>query len=289
METTFAVDDQAAWAALMPQLKICDPESIVAFAPFQVDAETGAALDRLIRTEGYFQLDPVQWCLPWAEMARAAATMRAAGLSPCFVFMYDEFWLAFAKLDPLIRAIMGDDYQALPAFWAWYIDPESDESGWRPHRDMTEGAIRPDGMPNAITVWLPLTDATTLNSCIHVVPADRDPGYNADTGAAAFAMGDIRALPAQAGSILCWTQGIMHWGSHSSSRAVEARISMAFEYQRGDVPPFRTPLLQPRELPSFEDRLKLICMQILFYAHMYDVPPEMTAIAHEILGVQPEG
>ena len=151
------------------------------------------------------------------------------------------------------------------------------------------GAVRPDGVPNAVTVWLPLTDATTLNSCIHVVPADRDPGYRTGGGANAFEMGDIRALPAQAGSILCWTQALMHWGSHSSPRAVAPRISIAFEYQRADVPPFRTPLLQPGELPSFEDRLKLICMQILFYAHMYDVPPEMTAIAHQILGTNSAG
>src|ERR1700728_5302703 len=106
-EMTFAIDDPAAWAALVPQLKICDAEAAANFETFNVEPGTGEALNHLMLTEGYFQLDPVEWALPWDEMAQAVATMRAAGLSTCFAFMYDEFWLAFAKLDPLLKSIVG--------------------------------------------------------------------------------------------------------------------------------------------------------------------------------------
>ena len=54
---TFAIDDPASWAALVPQLKICDAEAAANFETFNVEPGTGEALNHLMLTEGYFQLD----------------------------------------------------------------------------------------------------------------------------------------------------------------------------------------------------------------------------------------
>jgi hypothetical protein len=75
----------------------------------------------------------------------------------------------------------------------------------------------------------------------------------------------IRALPAGAGSNLGWRQNLLHWGGKSCERALEPRISLGFEFQRGDTRPYNDPLLDPLAIPGFEQRLGLIGKQILQY------------------------
>ena len=83
-------------------------------------------------------------------------------------------------------------------------------------------------------------------------------------------LADIKALPADPGDLLIWTQEVFHWGSSSlDNHDEESRISIAYEFQRNDVKPFREFLLDPNTLPTFDERLVLISMQILQYTHMY--------------------
>ena len=93
---------------------------------------------------------------------------------PVFAFVYDEFWSVCAKLAPLLGSLLTHDYRQLPDFWVWYVDPQVEASGWRPHRDKGPGSLLPDGSPKSVTVWIPLTDATPLNGCIYVVPSHLD-------------------------------------------------------------------------------------------------------------------
>jgi hypothetical protein len=217
-------------------------------------------------------------------MAEAVARIRNLGLPPAFAFVYDEFWLVFAKLDGLIRSILGERYQLLPDFWAWYIDPAADEAGWKPHRDKGPMSLRSDGTAKSLTIWIPLTDATPLNSCMYMLPANRDPLYHVGGSEVRFDPPDIRALPAGAGSILCWNQAVLHWGSRSAKHAPAPRISIAAEFQRGDEPAFREPLLAPLSLPNFRTRLALIAKQILQYRHMYPLDPALEAVTLRLIG-----
>jgi hypothetical protein len=277
------IDRVETWRALVPALTVCDDAIMANFAPLDFSPELLAGTTDALMGEGYFQLDPPEWDLPWQDMATTVTSLRSQGLSTCFAFMYDQFWLAFARLHQLLGHNLGPDYQLLGAFWAWHIDPKSDEAGWTPHRDRGRMALNPDGSPKALTVWLPLTDATPLNGCIYLVPADRDLTYNTpDEDSPRFAHADIRALPAKAGSILCWNQAVLHWGSHSASRARHPRISMAFEFQRGDIEPLQSTQIPPFVLPPFRERLILTCLQILQYKHMYPLAPEMEVM---VLGV----
>lgn len=282
--TRAVLTDPAAWRAVAPDLTITAEGGAIGTPPFDIDEASADALGFLIRSQGYLHLPPVDWGLPIATMAEALGALRKLGLSPTFGYLFDEFWAMFAKLDPMLVSLLGPDYRALPDFWAWYVDPDSGESGWSPHRDRGRATLRDDGGPNSLTVWLPLTDATPLNSCMYVVPADRDPTYGTDEEQDfRFAFADIRALPAPAGSILAWNQALAHWGSHATPLAAGPRLSISFEFQRGDIEPLSRPLTRPRTLPPFAMRLRLVCMQLLQYKHMYPLDPALEAVARDVL------
>ena len=46
--------------------------------------------------------------------------------------------------------------------------------------------------------------------------------------------------------------------------------------------PFNQPLIEPLTIPNFEIRLKLVCKQILQYAHMYPLQPDIELFAKKI-------
>jgi hypothetical protein len=208
IDRTTDIRDPNTWRALAPALApalAIDALLPPGFTPFAIGAAEAQQLASAVRREGYLQLDPVDWGLPISGMAEAIANLHRAGWPAVFGFVYDEFWLAFGKLDRLIAGILDGPYAALPDFWAWHIDPASDDSGWAPHRDKGRHALFEDGSPKSLTVWLPLTDATPLNGCMYLVPADRDPTYGReDEIELRFRPQDIRALPAAAGGILLW-------------------------------------------------------------------------------------
>lgn len=275
---------QEFWRQLAPSLHIEDAEYLRGASILQVSTEIGTSLKELMRVEGYFQLPPPQWGMPLDDMAALVALLDARAIPAPFAFLFDEFWLLFAKLAPLVETQLGDGFFMLPDFWVWFVDPKRDDRGWSPHRDKGYQALRSDGSPKSVTVWLPLTEANTLNGCMYLVPADRDPTYGTpQDGEWKFAHADIRALPARPGSILMWNQAVLHWGSHTNSRETRPRISAAFEFQAGDVPAFNQPLLDPRKVPAFPFRLKLIAKQILQYQHMYALAPEIRQRAEQIL------
>ena len=275
---------RAFWQALAPALHIQDPTFLGSASLFAIDEGNGAAIRDLVRREGYCQLPPVVWALPFDQMTALIARLDAAGIPVAFAFVFDEFWTLFLKLHSIIEALLGPGYLRLPDFWVWFVDPRRGDSGWRPHRDKTSATLRADGSPTSLTVWLPLTDATPLNGCMYMVPADRDPTYNTpEQGTWKFAHQDIRALPAQAGAILMWNQAVVHWGSSGSPRETQPRISVALEFQAGDVAPYNTPLMPPFTIPGFESRLQLIAKQILQYQHMYPLADDVKAAAQRLL------
>ncbi|GGP22743.1 phytanoyl-CoA dioxygenase family protein [Silvimonas iriomotensis] len=267
----FAVErlrDPAFWQQLAPTLHVADQTFWDAQPPLALSEELIATLaERTIR-EGYFQADPVDWQLPIVDMATVIHTLRQMQIPPVLAFVYDEFWLVYVKMGALLARILGDDYVTLPNMWAWHIDPAQNEHGWKPHRDRGRISIFEDGRPRILNIWLPLSDATPLNGCMYLVPADRDPTYNTpDEMSMQYQLHDIRALPAPAGSMLGWNQAVLHWGSHSAPRDVPPRISIGAEFQRADIAPFSEPWLNPTAMPTFMDRLLIAAAQFGRYRH----------------------
>jgi len=234
--------------------------------------------------DGYFG-DSDAALIPLAlALAEGVKTCVSMGLPPVFIFLCDEVWECFFRLHPVISHLLGDGYKFLPAFWVWHVDPKNRESGWRPHRDRGSIALAPDGSPFSLSLWIPLSDANPLNSCIYVVPSGLDPTYDTKQENTFQASPvTIRALPAKPGDYLCWNQSVYHWGSPSSPFATEPRISMSLECQRGDILPFDNPLLEPLSTPDFPVRLRLVAKQILQYQRMYGFSQELCEIATRII------
>ncbi len=269
--------DRQFWQQLAPGLGI---EEIVGGGedwgiPFPDDATLQALLD----CEGYVHLRRLQD--PESVRRRADAVRRLAGLGipPVFCMVYDAFWTPAHRLSRVLKAAFGATYVMLPHFWIWHVDPAKSESGWRPHRETGSRSLFADGRPKALSAWLALSEATPLNGCMYVVPADRDPAYGTEKdNDNTFELSDIRALPADPGDVFVWNQALLHWGGHASSRAASPRMSMAFEFMHADVEPYGLPIIQPGDVPSFDDRLNLISRQIIQYRHMAETTPELESM-----------
>ena len=219
--------------------------------------------------EGYFELPDAAQGLPLDAMAAAVSDLARRGQPTPLAFVYDDFWALFERLDPVVRAVLGPGYWRLPDFWAWHVNPKAAQSGWSPHRDKGRTSLFADGTPKSVTIWVALTEATPLNGCMYLVPADRDPVYGTRReNDWRHALSDVRALPTPAGGGFCWNQAVLHWGSHTSTRAVAPRIAVAMEFQAANVAPMNEPLMAPTERPSFEQRLQLIGQQLGQYVHM---------------------
>lgn len=279
------LQDRQFWHAFAPDMHIASDNFWRSQAPFRVDdagIETGR---QLLKREGYFQIPPPAWPLPIAEMAALVDRLDRSGLPAPFSFIYDEFWCLFSSLTPMLEGVLGPGFSRLPDFWTWIVRPQREDRGWQPHRDKSyPTALFDDGSPKSATVWIALTDSTALNGCMYIVPADRDPTYNtAEESQWRFAYSDIRALPAPAGTIFCWNQAVLHWGSRACERGAAPRISVAFEFQSAKAAPFNQPLTDPREIPSLDFRIRLIAKQILQYRYMHPPQPHIERSANQIL------
>lgn len=278
------LSDKNFWESFFSDLRICDLNFINSTQLMEVEKKNIDRLNTFLVHDGYFELPPPNWRLPLDSMADCVSKLAKFGLPTPFAFVYDEYWVAYLRLHRLITGILGEGYYRLPDFWVWHVDPTQNQSGWRPHRDKGRRTLNHDGTPNAITIWIPLTDSTPHNGCMYILPADRDPTYNTqEENNWKINYPDIRALPASAGTIFCWNQAVLHWGSRSSLHAKSARISMAFEFQSSSVTPYNKPITKPLEIPTFETRVRLIAKQILQYQHMYPLSPSVKEWASKIV------
>lgn len=272
------------WAEHFPGLSL--PRDGV--AEEAVAHPAGRADERIVAErlyeEGYFQDRNATFERLAPGLAEAVRTCAHLDIPPPFIFLFDETWACFRSLDPMLRLFLGDNYRMLPDFWTWHVDPAAGQAGWRPHRDKGRMSLAPDGTPLSLTVWAPLLDATPLTSCMYLLPANRDPVYNTEQeGVWNINAASIRALPGAPGDYFCWNQAVLHWGSESSRFAPHPRISMALEFQRGDIRPFNQPLIAPFQPLDFQTRLKLVAKQILQYRHMYPLAARFEALAQQLL------
>jgi hypothetical protein len=276
--------DKSFWAGLMlGTFGIEDPASFRDVEQWRSPVgEPG--LREAFTSTGYVHMPNLQPRADTERLAEAVRRLVNANFPPVFAMVYDEFWKPVYALGEVLKAGFGSDYRMLPDIWLWHVDPARDESGWRPHRERGHEALFPDGRPKSLSVWMALSKATPRNSCMYIVPADRDPTYGtAEDTKWNFALPDVRALPAEAGDVFMWTQALLHWGGHAMPCSEPPRISIAFEFQHAGVEPFDHPLIEPLAIVPFEDRLRLIGKQLLQYQHMVPLSPDLEAAARELI------
>lgn len=262
-------DGPEYWLNINPALSITEKPFQVELTQYSLPEEEIAQHVLQFKKEGYTKTRPVLQGDDIALLRQGIENIVAAGLPPVFVFVYDEFWHVYKKLSGVLTPIFGENYNLTANIWAWYVPPDDVSSGFKPHRDFNNpDYVMPDGLPGVGTVWIPLADVTTLNSCMYVLPTDRDPCYPhdvADYNIGYAEMQGARALPAEAGSVLSWHPLALHWGSHSSVFAREPRISFATYLSRdagGFVDSYR---MSPELDLSLSHRLALIAQVVLHY------------------------
>ncbi len=278
--------DKDFWIRLNPDLHIEGVAVQKAWTSANLSKDLLEAFKKDMVQDGYFVSEPV---LDHGEMARLTDAVKVLALEQwptIFAMVYDEFWQIYQRAGSVLNHILGSNYRQLPNFWVYHIAPDQGGSGWAPHRDRAQTVtIRKDGMPNSMTIWIALNDATLWNGCMYVLPARRDPNYPHNPWTFELGVKDlqsIRALPAKAGSILSWNESLIHWGSKSSDKAQGPRVSAACAFQRADIDPLETPVLDPYVIPSFKTRLGIIGQQLFRFAIHTGMPAAVQTLAQEL-------
>jgi hypothetical protein len=271
------LETEAFWRGLAPGLPL-RRESEVAAATLPPDEFIH--MREIFEREGYIQAPGSQDVAHIGMLARLVAGIRGNGLLPVFAFLYDAMWQPYRRIGPMLDCLLGGQHAIMPFLWAWHVDPVQGEAGWGPHRDRPDIIPHPDLWSKSVSVWIPLTEATTLNGCMYVMPKHRDPHYGLPLSQGlAGTLADIRALPANPGDTLIWTQLLLHWGSRSSELASKPRLSMSIEFQRADQSAFSEFCISPEQRLTFEQKLGLIGRAIVNYRHMHPVGAELSEAA----------
>lgn len=258
------------WKALNPEMRITD-------YPFQALADTEvrappAEVKRCVqqmREEGHFRLGSVLSKERMARMAQVVVNIVEAGYPPAFAYVYDDFWQVFRDLSPVLTPLYGEHYRVVINLWAWHIPPSDAHHGFKPHRDLIgKQTLHLDGSPVFGTVWIPLTDVTTQHACMYVLPTNQDPNVPGKMESFTIpreSVQAIRALPAEAGSIMGWNSYALHWGSKSSKWANGPRISIATYIKRVEEQNFNSISVQSNQFLSLEKRLAVIGENMAHY------------------------
>ena len=227
-----------------------------------------AALKQTLVHEGYFQTKPVINQSQLAHLIELIDGVMSAGHPPAYALVYDEFFAIMAGLSKLISSLLGQGFLMVPDEPDVYFIPTSDEhSGSGPHRDTLRfpDMYTDQGVPKVINIWIPITDSTTQNSCMHVIPAHYDGDYKTPRSMHELpdhlpnqVLQKVRALPAAAGSILGWSTELIHWGGMSSDQAELPRLSFAMYFQRGDCAKYHPSAMAPTSRIPFDFRLYCI-------------------------------
>jgi hypothetical protein len=290
--TADQMSDLAYWRSLLPEYDVSDRPFLSASGSYQFPDAEADKLSRQIRKEGYFQSSPIISAHESISLVRSIVRIDQARLLPVFVTIYDQLWQLLRALRNTFNPILGESYRLPPDLWAWHIAPNAASRGWALHRDAEisrpfgpDSCMHENGKPRLCTIWIPLTDATTHNSCIYVLPFPEDPAIQSflqkesvvaiQQHAQLTNWSNVRALPAQAGSVLGWNPYIMHWGSQSTDWATHARVSVGIYYEAADAPMAGRPFdlagrryinLHDTDFQlSFENRLTIIANILATY------------------------
>ncbi len=255
------------WRALNPELTISDAPIAGRVPPTPMPLAEAEAHARHLISEGYLLTPPLFSTEEITRLRVAVERVVALGLPSGFVWVYDECYGLFARLEHVLMPMLGPSPLLLPEdFWAFYVPAGTpDRTGfgaYGPHRDyVLDRHFLEGGMPRVLNTWIPLTDVTPLDSCMYVVHPDADPDYHTDlinVRTETLSLQGIRALPTPAGGMIAFSTRAAHWGSRSSTQATGPRISITCILQRRDTAPFLEDVLDLTMPLTWEHRLRLV-------------------------------
>lgn len=293
------IKDANYWQQLNPLLSVEGKGDVPAFDDgiFLSDEELDHVAVRL-QIEGWFQINDFFPSPLIARLRDAVLVLDREGWLPIYAFVYDEMWqfVRTRRFKALMTRLLGAGYMQKVAAWSHFTLPQRDRHGWHPHVDGSpvEGpSIHPDGSARMVSLWLPLTDVTPDNGCMYLLPKNRALGImqaaqiNGMTPNILNMLHATRALPTSAGTLACWSQDVLHWGSYCSGYGGMPRISVALEFQsrvRRGNPIY--PLLDGNYIPAtLNERLLFVAHQIARYLKAWEptkATPERLEMAESI-------
>lgn len=237
-------------------------------------------------SKGYVLVDEPFDCDLVGSVKKGIEQLHEIELPATFVLLFDEAWsLARASRSLLDKCTHCDNHFNFDLL-AWYIEPG--KGGFSPHRDRqpenASSTFHSDKQAKFVTNWIALSDATTENSCLHVIPKSCDPGYlEGDTEKEdplqralpnKESFQKIRALTRKSGQSILFDHRIIHWGSSSDEDTKDPpRIAISFV---ASDPKYEPPLVDPEYFtatrnPPFRIRLLLVCAQLLIYYQRFEL------------------
>jgi hypothetical protein len=223
----------------------------------RLTANTDGHADRVdrMRREGVFTAQSLFAHSRLARMRAGIDAVRERLGHEVFALLFDEFWITLAETTDLLEPVLGTAFRVVPMPYVNHVPPGS--AGFGAHRDRFDDPVTADGLPNMVTAWISLTDAGPERACLSVLPACHDRCFPDELSRLEIRdVRDIRALPVPAGSLVCFNQAVVHWGTRNASS--EARVSFAFELERHGLADARSPSIDLAEPLSFDARLGFV-------------------------------
>jgi len=252
--------------------------------------------------------------VPFDRLVRTVERLVENGWPSCFALLYDEYWHIIYELYDIMGPFLeekGDDLVLEMDCFVWALQRQKDlysdgNMTWgdaqnniggnfgTPHRDADfDDCNTPDGKPEKLSVWVPLTACTNDNGCMYVIPKEADPLFSdiehkfhmsasratADGTLCRFDVSRARPLICPRGSINSWQGNLIHWGSSCGAFAKQPRMSIAMTLRKPDTDDEQSNNVcgrKPLKREELNDltptaRFSIVGKAIIMYSHWFSV------------------
>lgn len=232
-------------------------------APLDIDSDPIQVLIDQMKKGGHIHIHRANWPIWFSTLAQLVTKLHNASIPLNFAFVYDEFWLVLAKLHTLTVRFLDENYLILPKLVTRFIEADTTSVKTVTTNDINLSSQAK--LCQELSIWIALTDASVQNSCLYAIPSNRltvklnkhhkTLEYNED-------LQNVRALPTYAGGFIMWDQVTNIWESQPSKFATDPRISISFSVVRKNSSNDNAIPMDGKTIPSFNERIKLICQSI---------------------------
>ena len=254
-------------------------ESTLDYVPIEHSISNTTRVIGDLKHDGIARTDVVLDREHLTNVKRAVQTLHQKRWPKVSVILCDAFWelMQSKRLTNVLKSVLGEGYKMAARVWVTEVPAMPGAMGWRPHLDAkTPPRFDRDGLPLRMTTWCALSESTTDNGCIHILPRQVAGSFPKDifqkshfeANETLRLLQSARAMPCHEGEVLMWSKDIVHWGGRVARHNQKTRLSIATEFVSRKA---RSALSEPSfmaidELPTFAQRQKLWARQILKYA-----------------------